>query len=63
MAFAVSVSGALRFGETAACGSRFWEAEVFLGHDQPERIVHDLDVMKNNHQGHEGTRSSDLLPA
>lgn len=37
--------------------------EVFLGHDQPERIVHDLDVMKNNHQGHEGTRSSDRLPA
>ena len=26
---------------------------VFLGHDDPERIVRDLDLIKN-HQGHEG---------
>jgi hypothetical protein len=39
------------------------EGEVFLGHDQPERIVRDLDIIRNNHQGHEGTRSLDAFPS
>jgi hypothetical protein len=39
------------------------EGEVFLGHDQPERIVRDLNLIRANHQGHEDTRSSDAFPS
>ncbi len=30
--------------------------EVFLGHNEPSRIVRDLDWVIQNHEGHEGTR-------
>ncbi|HWH59692.1 MAG TPA: DUF1648 domain-containing protein [Terriglobales bacterium] len=30
--------------------------EVFLGHNEPRRIVRDLDRVVQNHEGHEGTR-------
>lgn len=30
--------------------------EVFLGHDEPRRIIRDLDRVIQNHEGHEGTR-------
>jgi len=29
------------------------QGDVYLGHDQPEKIVRDLDMIRNNHQGHE----------
>jgi hypothetical protein len=32
---------------------RTFEGEVFLGHDRPERIVHDLDVITHNHEARE----------
>jgi energy-coupling factor transporter transmembrane protein EcfT len=33
------------------------EGEVFLGHDEPEKIVRDLDLItQNDHQGHEVSR-------
>ena len=35
-----------------------WEGEVFLGHDQPERIIRDLDRIVEDRQRHE--RRSDL---
>jgi hypothetical protein len=35
------------------------EGQVFLGHNEPERIVRDLDLItQNDHQGHEVSRMS-----
>jgi hypothetical protein len=33
------------------------EGEVFLGHTEPGRLIHDLDLI-TNHKAHEGARSS-----
>ena len=33
------------------------QGEVFLGHDDPDRVVRDLDLIKHNHPGHEDVRS------
>lgn len=33
------------------------QGEVFLGHDDPERIMRDLDMITQRHQGHEVARS------
>jgi hypothetical protein len=33
---------------------RLTDGEVFLGHNEPGKIIHDLDLM-TNHKGHEGT--------
>jgi hypothetical protein len=40
-------------------GVRIWTTtgEVFLGHDNPGKIIRDLDLV-TNHQGHEVTRRS-----
>ena len=34
------------------------EAEVFLGHSDPDRIVHDLDLVLNNHEAHQAPPGS-----
>ena len=36
---------------------RTTQGDVYLGHDEPEKIVHDLDMIQRNHQGHEVARS------
>jgi len=36
---------------------RTTQGDVYLGHDEPEKIVHDLDMIRKNHQGHEVARS------
>ena len=35
-----------------------FEGEIFLGHDQPEKIVRDLDLITRNHQAREAGLSS-----
>ncbi len=35
-----------------------FEGEVFLGHDQPEKIVRDLDLITHNHEAREASFSS-----
>jgi Domain of unknown function (DUF1648) len=38
-----------------------FEGEVFLGHDEPEKIVHDLDlVMQDSHEGTQSKAASEL---
>jgi len=36
---------------------RTTQGDVYLGHDEPERIMRDLDMIHRNHQGHEVARS------
>ena len=33
------------------------QGTLYLGHDDPERIVRDLDMITQHHQGHEAARS------